>query len=189
MFLNDCIGWFETHRIFSEHSSRMSVVPSRPEQGTCCPAVIDQLFCAKQNITEQPKSLDAMLGKARYYLSRHNFSHALDLLNQAVASYPGCVPALLDKMKVQLALQYWEQAMETTQRCLLTTQDHHALGLFNQAVASHPALLGKIRIQLVLQNTLCTSIKGQTPNKLFNLLAIWSYTSSNLYVLDCKERC
>eukprot|EP00731_Ephydatia_muelleri_P012861 Em0007g171a len=73
--------------------------------------------------TEQPKSLDAMLGKARYYLSRHNFSHALDLLNQAVALYPGCVPALLDKMKVQLALQDWEQAMETAQRCLLTTQD------------------------------------------------------------------
>ena len=73
--------------------------------------------------TEQPKPLDAMLGKARYYLSRHNFSHALDLLNQAVASYPGSVPALLDKMKVQLALQDWEQAMETAQRCLLTTQD------------------------------------------------------------------
>eukprot|EP00731_Ephydatia_muelleri_P012930 Em0007g240a len=73
--------------------------------------------------TEQPKPLDAMLGKARYYLSRHNFSHALDLLNQAVASYPGCVPALLDKMKVQLALQDWEQTMETAQRCLLTTQD------------------------------------------------------------------
>lgn len=69
--------------------------------------------------TEQPKPLDAMLGKARYYLSRHNFSHALDLLNQAVASYPGSVPALLDKMKVQLALQDWEQAVETAQRCLL----------------------------------------------------------------------
>ena len=61
--------------------------------------------------------------QARYYLSRHNFSHALDLLNLAVASYPGCVPALLDKMKVQLALQDWEQPMETAQRCLLTTQD------------------------------------------------------------------
>ena len=59
---------------------------------------------------------EALFGKAKFYLNRYNFSHALDVLNQTVASYEGFLPALVEKMKVQLALQDWEQAVETAQR-------------------------------------------------------------------------
>jgi tetratricopeptide repeat protein 21B len=38
------------------------------------------------------------------------------MLNQAVASYPDFLPALIEKMKAQLALQDWDQAMETAHR-------------------------------------------------------------------------
>ena len=65
---------------------------------------------------EQPKLLDALFGKAKFYLSRFNFSNSLEMLNQAVASYPEFLPALIEKMKAQLALQDWDQAMETAHR-------------------------------------------------------------------------
>ncbi len=38
------------------------------------------------------------------------------MLNQAVASYPGFLPPLMEKMKVLLALQDWEQAVDTARR-------------------------------------------------------------------------
>lgn len=63
-----------------------------------------------------PKPLDALLGKCRYYYQRHNFSHALEQANLAVASYPKFLPALVEKMRVLLALQDWDQAVETAQR-------------------------------------------------------------------------
>ena len=65
---------------------------------------------------EQPKLAEALFGKARFYVQRYNFTHALDMLNQVVAGYPGFLPALIEKMKVQLTLQDWEQAVETAQR-------------------------------------------------------------------------
>jgi tetratricopeptide repeat protein 21B len=57
-----------------------------------------------------------LFGKARYYFNRCNFSHSLDVVNQVVASYEGFLPALVEKMKVQLALQDWDQALETAHR-------------------------------------------------------------------------
>ena len=65
---------------------------------------------------EQLKLAEALFGKARFYVQRYNFTHALDTLNQVVAGYPGFLPALIEKMKVQLTLQDWEQAVETAQR-------------------------------------------------------------------------
>ena len=73
-----------------------------------------------QNVTiyssEEPKPVDALFGKARFLLLRCNFSHSLEVLNQAVASYPGFLPAIIEKMKVLLALQDWEQANDTAHR-------------------------------------------------------------------------
>ena len=63
-----------------------------------------------------PIPVDLVLGKARYYYLRHNFSHALELAGQAIAAHPRFLPALVEKMRVHLALQDWEQAMETAQR-------------------------------------------------------------------------
>ena len=68
--------------------------------------------------SEQPKMVEPLFGKARFYVLRYNFSHALEVLNQVVAGHPGFLPALVEKMKVQLALQDWEQAVETAHRCV-----------------------------------------------------------------------
>lgn len=63
-----------------------------------------------------PKPVDTLFGECQFYYQRHNFSHALEQANLAVASYPRFLPALVEKMRVQLALQDWDQAVETAQR-------------------------------------------------------------------------
>nr|XP_033800547.1 tetratricopeptide repeat protein 21B [Geotrypetes seraphini] len=64
------------------------------------------------------KDIFAMLGKAQYFEMRQNYSGALETVNQIIANYPNFIPAFIKKMKLQLALQDWEQTMETAQRLL-----------------------------------------------------------------------
>ncbi|XP_072020597.1 tetratricopeptide repeat protein 21B-like isoform X2 [Amphiura filiformis] len=71
------------------------------------------------------KDLQAMLGKARYMALRHNYSGGLDMINNAVVSYPGFMPALVEKMRLQLALQDWEQTLDTAHRAM--NQQSHCL--------------------------------------------------------------
>lgn len=65
---------------------------------------------------EGARDINALLGKAKYLESRHNFTGALEQINQLIVTYPGFLPALIEKMKLQLNLQDWDQAIETAQR-------------------------------------------------------------------------
>lgn len=67
----------------------------------------------------------AMMGKAHYYELRQNYSGALEAVNKILASSAGFLPALIKKMNLQLALQDWEQAVETALRLL--QKDNHNL--------------------------------------------------------------
>lgn len=60
----------------------------------------------------------ALMGKARYYEFRQNYSGALEAVNQVVASFPGFLPAFAEKMKLLLTLQDWEQMADAAQRLL-----------------------------------------------------------------------
>ncbi|KAM9306008.1 tetratricopeptide repeat protein 21B [Gastrophryne carolinensis] len=60
----------------------------------------------------------AMMGKAYYCELRQNYSGALEAVNKILAAYPGFAPALIKKMKLQLALQDWEQTVQTALRLL-----------------------------------------------------------------------
>lgn len=65
---------------------------------------------------EGSRDINALLGKAKYLEMRHNFTGALEQINQLIVTYPGFMPALIEKMKLQLNLQDWDQAIETAQR-------------------------------------------------------------------------
>ncbi|XP_048728803.1 tetratricopeptide repeat protein 21B-like isoform X2 [Ostrea edulis] len=67
---------------------------------------------------EGSRDINALLGKAKYLEMRHNFTGALELINQLIVTYSGFMPALIEKMKLQLNLQDWDQAIETAQRAL-----------------------------------------------------------------------
>ena len=62
------------------------------------------------------KDLDGLLGKAKYLEMRHNYSGALEFVNQAVVSFAQFPGVLVEKMKLQLAMQDWEQTVETAHR-------------------------------------------------------------------------
>ena len=63
-----------------------------------------------------PKNLDAMFGKARCAVLQQNYNLALDLMNQAIVLVSNFLPAIIEKMKLQLAMNDWEQVVDTAQR-------------------------------------------------------------------------
>uniref|UniRef100_A0A8C2PD40 Tetratricopeptide repeat protein 21B n=1 Tax=Capra hircus TaxID=9925 RepID=A0A8C2PD40_CAPHI len=67
----------------------------------------------------------ALLGKAQCLEMRQNYSGALETVNQIIMNFPGFLPAFVKKMKLQLALQDWDQTVETAQRLML--QDNQNL--------------------------------------------------------------
>ena len=62
------------------------------------------------------RNVQALLGKAKYFELRHNYSGALELVNQVVVGQQSFLPALSEKMKLQLALQDWDQTLEAAGR-------------------------------------------------------------------------
>lgn len=62
------------------------------------------------------KCLNALFGKAKYLETRRNFFGALDAINEAVVHFPQSIPALIEKMKLQVALQDWDQAVDSANR-------------------------------------------------------------------------
>jgi tetratricopeptide repeat protein 21B len=79
----------------------------------------NRLFEEVLSKSDHPKPIDALLGHSHYLMNRHNFSGALDVLNEAIVTYQNFLPAFLEKMKVQVAMREWEQAVETAQRSLI----------------------------------------------------------------------
>ncbi|XP_045724655.1 tetratricopeptide repeat protein 21B isoform X2 [Mirounga angustirostris] len=61
----------------------------------------------------------ALLGKAQCLEMRQNYSGALETVNQIIVNFPSFLPAFVKKMKLQLALQDWDQTVETAQRLML----------------------------------------------------------------------
>jgi hypothetical protein len=55
------------------------------------------------------KDLEALLGKAACLEKTEQFAAALELLNQVVVGYPWFLPALVEKARLLLALDDWEQ--------------------------------------------------------------------------------
>jgi len=66
------------------------------------------------------KNLDAMFGKSHCAMLEHNYGLALDIMNQAVVMVSNYLPAIIEKMKVQLAMNDWEQVVDTAHRSKFT---------------------------------------------------------------------
>ncbi|XP_048450344.1 tetratricopeptide repeat protein 21B-like, partial [Rhincodon typus] len=69
-----------------------------------------------------------MMGKAQYLEMRQNYSGALEMVNQIIVHFPGFLPAFVKKVELQLALQDWDQTIETVHR-LLQKDSHNFEGL------------------------------------------------------------
>ena len=62
------------------------------------------------------RNIEAIFGKSKYYELCGHFDEAIELLNQLIVVYQNFSPPLVEKMKVQLCLQDWDQADETANR-------------------------------------------------------------------------
>ncbi|XP_053327438.1 tetratricopeptide repeat protein 21B [Spea bombifrons] len=118
-----------------EYIDRMIKISSGSRDGLVLKAWID-LTCGREAYAKKAlKYLEeglhdgmdifAMMGKAYYLELRQNLSGSLESVNKIIVSYPNFVPALVKKMKLQLALQDWEQTVETALRLL--QKDSHNL--------------------------------------------------------------
>lgn len=61
-------------------------------------------------------SSEAVFGRAKYFERQKNFTKALDHLNQGIVLFPKYPPAFVEKMKMHLALEDWDQAVVSAQR-------------------------------------------------------------------------
>ncbi|KAJ1188379.1 hypothetical protein NDU88_005140 [Pleurodeles waltl] len=73
---------------------------------------------------QEGKDVFAMLGKAQYFEMRQNYSGALETVNQMITSFPSFLPGFIKKMKLHLALQDWEQTVDSALR-LLQRESHN----------------------------------------------------------------
>lgn len=60
--------------------------------------------------------MDSLFAKAKYYENRHSYKDAMDTLNILVVAYPAFTAPLIEKMKVYLAEQEWDQCIEAANR-------------------------------------------------------------------------
>ncbi|CAL4164059.1 unnamed protein product, partial [Meganyctiphanes norvegica] len=75
-------------------------------------------------LEESPKHMDSLFGKAKHYESQGKYSESMDTLNLLVVSLPGFTPPLVEKIKVHLAEQDWDQCLDAANR-VLTIERHN----------------------------------------------------------------
>ncbi|XP_054721397.1 tetratricopeptide repeat protein 21B-like [Uloborus diversus] len=63
-------------------------------------------------------SSEAVFGRAKYYEKQKNYTNALEVLNQGIVLFPKFVPNFIEKMKVHLMLEEWDQTTVTAHRAL-----------------------------------------------------------------------
>ncbi|XP_053120307.1 tetratricopeptide repeat protein 21B isoform X2 [Hemicordylus capensis] len=111
-----------------EYVDRMIKISNGSKEGLILKGWLD-VTCGKEtSIKKAIKYFDeglqngndifGLMGKAQYFEVRQNYSGALETVNQIIANFPNFLPAFIKKMKLQLALQDWEQATETAHRLL-----------------------------------------------------------------------
>ncbi|XP_038607045.1 tetratricopeptide repeat protein 21B [Tachyglossus aculeatus] len=111
-----------------EYVDRMIKISNGCREGLVLRAWLD-LTCGKEAYAKKSlkyfeegmqdvNDIFAQLGKAQYFEMRQNYSGALETVNQIIVNFPNFLPAFEKKMKLQLALQDWEQTIETAHRII-----------------------------------------------------------------------
>ncbi|XP_054978983.1 tetratricopeptide repeat protein 21B [Sorex araneus] len=84
----------------------------------------------------------ALLGKAQCLEMSQIYSGALETVNKIIMNFPSFLPAYVKKMKLQLALQDWDQTVETAQRLML--QDNQNVEALRMLTLYHLCREGNI---------------------------------------------
>uniref|UniRef100_A0A803TDW6 Tetratricopeptide repeat protein 21B n=1 Tax=Anolis carolinensis TaxID=28377 RepID=A0A803TDW6_ANOCA len=108
------------HEKAREYIDRMIKISNGSKEGLILRGWIDVTSGKEASIKKAAKYFDeglqngndvfGLMGKAQYFEVRQNYSGALENVNQIIANFPHFLPAFMKKMKLQLALQDWEQS-------------------------------------------------------------------------------
>ncbi|XP_030186210.1 tetratricopeptide repeat protein 21A isoform X3 [Lynx canadensis] len=121
--------WLVGHRDKAkEYIDRTLKVSSSPREGYVLRGWVD-LTSDKPHIVKKSikyleqgmqdaKDVLGLMGKATYFMLQQNYSEALEVVNQITGTSGSFLPALVLKMRLFLARQDWEQAVETGHRIL-----------------------------------------------------------------------
>nr|XP_060494263.1 tetratricopeptide repeat protein 21A [Panthera onca] len=121
--------WLVGHRDKAkEYIDRTLKVSSSPREGYVLRGWVD-LTSDKPHIVKKSikyleqgmqdaKDVLGLMGKATYFMLQQNYSEALEVVNQITGISGSFLPALVLKMRLFLARQDWEQAVETGHRIL-----------------------------------------------------------------------
>ncbi|XP_069067179.1 tetratricopeptide repeat protein 21A isoform X1 [Pleurodeles waltl] len=112
-----------------EYIDRMLKVSNRSQAGLVLKGWVDSSsdkdLVVKKSIkyleegSQDSSDVFGAMGKVIYLFKQHMFAAALDIINQMIVGFPSFLPALVFKMKLFLAQQNWDQALETAQRLQL----------------------------------------------------------------------
>uniref|UniRef100_A0A663ER50 Tetratricopeptide repeat domain 21B n=1 Tax=Aquila chrysaetos chrysaetos TaxID=223781 RepID=A0A663ER50_AQUCH len=160
-----------------EYVDRMIKVSGGGKEGLILKAWLD-LTCGKEtHIKKAVKYFDealqeghdvfALLGKAQYFEVRQNYSGALETVNQII------------KMKLQLALQDWEQAVETAHRLL--QKDAFNLEAIRMEALHYLCREGNISEVSLFINATCTIFFISSPCVLCVVLCDVTYLQEEVY--------
>ncbi|XP_039769898.1 tetratricopeptide repeat protein 21A isoform X6 [Ornithorhynchus anatinus] len=89
----------------------LELCPEQPAAGKKAIKLLDQGV-------QDAKDAFGLLGKVSYFMLQQNYAGALEVVNQMTASFSHFIPALVLRMKLFLAQQDWEQAVEAGHRIL-----------------------------------------------------------------------
>uniref|UniRef100_A0A8C6FXZ3 Tetratricopeptide repeat protein 21B n=1 Tax=Moschus moschiferus TaxID=68415 RepID=A0A8C6FXZ3_MOSMO len=110
----------------------------------------------------------ALLGKAQCLEMRQNYSGALETVNQIIMNFPSFLPAFVKKMKLQLALQDWDQTVEIAQRLML--QDNQNLEALRMLALYYLCREGDIEKELIYLHAVLAMRKNKRQEEVINLL-------------------
>ncbi|XP_060036382.1 tetratricopeptide repeat protein 21A isoform X2 [Erinaceus europaeus] len=116
------------HDKAKEYIDRMLKVSNNSREGYVLRGWVDLTSGEPHAVKKSIKYLDqgiqdskdvlGLMGKATYFLVHQNYTGGLELVNQVTVVSGSFLPALVLKMRLFLAQQDWEQAVETAHRIL-----------------------------------------------------------------------
>ncbi|XP_054846941.1 tetratricopeptide repeat protein 21A [Eublepharis macularius] len=129
----------------------------------------DKQYAVKKSIKfldegiQDNTNLLGMMGKATYFTAQQNYSGALEIISQLVVSFPFCIPVLVTKMRLHLALQDWEQSIEESKRILF--KDSHDIDALQNTVVYHLTVTGNIVLALQQLKELISALELKEPQR------------------------
>ncbi|TGZ63953.1 hypothetical protein CRM22_006632 [Opisthorchis felineus] len=113
-------------------------------------------------IDDEAVGIECQMGRAYYFQLSHSYSAALDIVNILIVNFPKYIPAIIAKMHLQLISLDWEQAMDTSQRCL--TLDCNCIEALKYQVLHALCHLGNMSEARKAINELARALDDSEPN-------------------------